>query len=211
MKRYKDCLLICNEGQKPIELLDIVETVSTQQKYQTERYKTMADRDTLAVDLREEGYPHSRLIVSANADDNAVSIVNIVPMRDSGISQLGHTKYNNLLDVFKTKVFVTIHESQKNEIQENSEDYVIEDIIPNSFSKLSTWLSCYPLSGHPLDERRWFAFVVSLHTNHETLSIDDFIEYIRENYNWNENVIHKFALKLESQLALLEYYDECRR
>lgn len=73
----------------------------------------MADRDTLAVDLREEGYPPSRLIMSTNADGNAVSIVNIVPMRDSGISQLGHTKYNNLLDIFKTKVFVSIHESQK--------------------------------------------------------------------------------------------------
>lgn len=30
-----------------------------------------------------------------------------------------------------------------------------------------------------------------------------------ENYNWNEDVIHKFALKMESQLALLDYYDEC--
>lgn len=208
MKRYKDCLLMCNEGQKPIELLDIVEKVSSQQTYKTDRYKTMAERDTLAVDLCEDGYPHSRLIVSANVDGNAVSIVNIVPMRDSGISKLGHTKYNNLLDIFKTKVFVTIHERLKNEIRENSEDYTIEDIIPNSFSKLNTWLSNYPLSGHPLDERRWFAFIVSLHRNHETLSTDDFKEYLREFYNWNEDVIHKFALKLESQLALLEYYDE---
>lgn len=65
------------------------------------------------------------------------------------------------------------------------------------------------MSGNPLDERRWFAFIVSLHTNHETLSTDDLKKYLMENYNWNEDVIHKFALKMESQLALLDYYDEC--
>lgn len=67
-----------------------------------------------------------------------------------------------------------------------------------------------PLSAHPLDTKRWNAFVVALHTNNEHLSLDDFQKYIQEKYGWKEDVIEVFSLKLESQLNLLEYYDEHR-
>lgn len=42
------------------------------------------------------------------------------------------------------------------------------------------------------------------------LSLDDFEKYIKENYDWEEEVLSQFSVKLESELELLKYYDEYR-
>lgn len=128
-------------------------------------------------------------------------------MPESGISHIDYSEYNKILDYFRDKVFYKIINDSHNHISENTEDFNIEEVIPYSFSKLNTWLSNFPLSGHPLDERRWYDFVISLHKNNEDLSIDVFKKYLQEKYNWEEDVVESFALKLESQLDLLDYYD----
>lgn len=211
MKRYKDCAIKCIQNQQPLELLDIVARVSEEKGYKIEQYSSFREHDSLVVYIQEKGLPYSRLIVCANTEECRVSIVNIVPMPESGTSHLKYTEYNRLLGVFRDKVFEFIKKQDGNLIFENSEDYTIDEIIPLSFSALNTWLNGSPLSGHPLDENRWYAFIVALHTNHEQLSIGDFETYIQEKYGWSENVIESFSLKLESQLDLLEYYDEHRR
>lgn len=207
MKRYKDCTLHCTENQTPCELLDIVMEESKTQSFLTERYSTLDIRDTLAVYIQEEKFPYSRLIICTDTNKNGVSIVNIVPMPESGISHIDYSEYNKILDYFRDKVFYKIINDSHNHISENTEDFNIEEVIPYSFSKLNTWLSNFPLSGHPLDERRWYDFVISLHKNNEDLSIDVFKKYLQEKYNWEEDVVESFALKLESQLDLLDYYD----
>lgn len=210
MKRYKDCALICKYRQPATELLDLVMQVCSKKGYQVDRYSAMTERDTLAVYIHEKGLPYSRLIVCANSASNVVEIVNIVPMPESGISHIEYAEYNKLLDLFRDQVFGTINHEQGNEIRANSEEYNIEDVIPKSYTALNTWLNMYPLSGHPLDTKRWYAFVVALHENNEYLSLDDFAKYIMENYEWPSDKIEEFSLRLESQLELLEYYDNHR-
>ena len=184
--------------------------VWSKEGYQVDRYSARTERDTLAVYIHEKGLPYSRLIVCANSASNVVEIVNIVPMPESGISHIEYAEYNKLLDLFRDQVFGTINHEQGNEIRENSEEYNIEDVIPKSYTALNTWLNMYPLSGHPLDTKRWYAFVVALHENNEYLSLDDFAKYIMENYEWPSDKIEEFSLRLESQLELLEYYDNHR-
>lgn len=210
MKRYKDCSLICNENQRPIELLDIVMQVSKSLGYKFDRYSVFSDIEALAIYIQEEGLPYSRLIINNDSELNAVVIVNIIPMQESNISKIDCVEYNKLLDSFRNKVFRAIQEQNGNSIKENSEDYEISDIIPKSYQKLNTWLDNYPLSGHPLDEKRWYDFVISLHINQEKLYLDDFKKYIQEQWKWEEETIEKFALKLESHIELLEYYDKHR-
>ncbi len=210
MKRYKDCAILCIKNQSPHELLDIVMKESQNQGFLIERYSTFNKEDTLAVYIQEEKLPYSRLIVCTDTNKKGVSIINIVPMPESGISHIEYSEYNKILDTFRDKVFYKIKNDNNNIIWENTEEYTIDEVIPHSFSKLNTWLSNYPLSGHPLDERRWYDFVISLHENNENLSIGDFKKYIQEKYNWKEDVVEFFALKLESQLDLLKYYDKHR-
>lgn len=208
MKRYKDCELKCIDGQSPDELLDVIEQVSISKGYELKRYSTMGDNDTIGVYLKEDGFPFSRLVMSRFFKENSISITNIVPMPESGTSHIDCTTYNKMLDLFRDDVFDFIKEKYGNEIVENNEDYTIQEIIPTSYNTLNAWLSAYPLSGHPLDTKRWYAFVVSLHRSGEELSLDDFENYIKENYNWEDKVLRAFSIKLESELELLSYYDE---
>ena len=96
MKRYKDCTLHCTENQTPCELLDIVMEESKTQSFLTERYSTLDIKDTLAVYIQEEKFPYSRLIICTDTNKNGVSIVNIVPMPESGISHIDYSEYNKI-------------------------------------------------------------------------------------------------------------------
>lgn len=98
----------------------------------------------------------------------------------------------------------------KFKVEETSEEYSIEDIIPKSYPSLRLWLDGYPLSGHPNDLKRWYDFVISLHRNEERLSLDIFGKYLKETSKWDDDTIDNMELKLESHLDLLEYYDEHR-
>lgn len=207
MKRYKDCALVCNKKQTPMKLLDIIEKVSTEKKYKVKRYTSFKEDDSLTVYTKEESLPYSRLILILNDKESRVEIINIVPTQESGILKIEYAEYNRLLDIYCSDVFAEIEREYGNMIEQNTEDYSIEDIIPLSYSSLDAWLQAYPLSGHPLDTERWYKFVVTLHLSQEDLPISDFEKYIKEAYNWAEDDISRFSLELESHLALLTYYD----
>lgn len=210
MKRYKDCALKCLDKQASGELLNLVEKICKEKSYKTEKNNTLVDNDTLIVNMEKEGLPLSRLIIVASRNEQKLDIVNIIPSKKSGLSSLDYTQYNTILDTFKKDVFLEIKNKYSNEIEENNEDYTIQEIIPKSFEKLNLWLSRYPLSGHPLDEHRWFDFLIALRKNDESLSVSDFSKYIEEQYSWSQEDLERFELKYEEQIDLLEYYDEHR-
>ena len=210
MKRFKDCELFCLQNQKPHELLDIVMQISKEKGYEIDRYSTFRDNDTLAVYAKNEKSPYSRIIICTKDEANVVKIVNIVPLPESGFSQIEPSEYNKILRIFRDSVFVEIANRDGNVINETPENYTINDIIPLSAPVLHVWLGGYPLSRHPLDEIRWYDFVIALHRNKEHLSSEVFENFIRENYHWDENDIEEFSSKLVSQLDLLEYYEGYR-
>lgn len=208
MKRYKDCSLLCNKTQNSGELLNIILQVSEDEGYKVDRYSSLGNNDTLAVYVQEKELIYSRVILCAK--DNSVAIINIVPMSESGVSHIKLGDYNKILDYFRDKIFIKISEEYGNKIKENSEDYTLSEIIPKSYPVLETWLNNFPLSGHPLDEERWFDFVISLHENNETLPVSDFETFLFDEQGWDGLDIDVFSLKLTSQLELLAYYDKRR-
>ena len=208
MKRYKDCSLLCTDGQQPIELLDLIEQVSTEKGYKIERFKTEQKNDSLSVYIQKEALPYSHLILFVNNGGRAVDIINIIPMPQSGVSHIECEDYNKLLNIYCGDVFALIEQQYGNGIQQNTEDYTIQDVIPLSYPLLNRWLKGYPLSSHPLDTECWHAFVVGLHNSGEHLSLSDFEKHLAETCGWNEEKINEFSLKLESQLELLAYYDQ---
>lgn len=207
MKRYRDFKFYCNDGQSPIALLDMIEQASIEKSYKTERHSSFGNRDTLIIYINIESLPYSRIVVCAQSDDGSVSIVNIVPMPESGESHIKPEIYNKLLDSFASDVLKPLSDSNGNEIKTNNEDYSIEELIPKSFSKLDKWLSGYPLSTHQSDTNNWYDFVISLHETGVSLSLDAFGTYIKERCGWDDNEINRIELRLESHLDLLEYYD----
>lgn len=208
MKRYKECALLCLENQSKEELINIIDEFCERKSYKTEKRQTWTKNDTLVVFINKEELPLSKMILSAPEYENKVLISNIVPTRESGLLSLDYSEYNHILDTFKDDVFVEIKNKYSNIIEENQEDYTIQEIIPKSYKELIKWLNMYPLSGHTLDEHRWYDFLIALKNNKENISVSDFAEFIKENYQWSESDLEKYMFKFEEQTDLLNYYDE---
>lgn len=210
MKRYRDCTLVCNDNQTPEQLLDLVENVALTKGYKVVHNTSIVNSSTLLIKLVSKDLPASNIVLGINKSVNGVSIINIVPLVDSGVTHINIETYNQILELFKDDVFQKVKEDNNNLIVTNNEDYTIQEIIPRSFNRLDSWLNGYPLSFHPSDINRWYDFVISLHKTGEFLSLDILGQYVKERCGWSEEDITKMELRLESQLSLLEYYDEYR-
>ena len=209
MKRYRDCTILFNKNQNTVQLKQEVENTSISKGYKVERNSSLVNNDTLLVNIKNID-PASTIVLGVYFEGKGVSILNIVPLPESGVSHIDIETYNKILDKFKDDVFQDIHERLNNSIDTNKEDYTIEEIIPKSFEKLNRWLNGFPLSSHQLDTNRWYDFVIALHKSGESLPLDTLGNYVKERYRWSEADITKMELRLESHLDLLEYYDNNR-
>lgn len=63
-------------------------------------------------------------------------------------------------------------------------------------------------ASHPMDERRWFDFVVAVHRNSEKLAGDRLARWLHEAEGWDEETAHELAGDFENSLSLLSHYDE---
>lgn len=210
MKRFKDCVLLCKPGQELEELLLIVRRQCDNAGIRNEINTSFTENDIVLAYVDFQEYPVSKIVLHASEDHHGVAILNIVPLSNSGVFELGISTYNAILDRFKEMVFVPIAQDLGNSIEEDEEDYTIEDIIPKSYQKLNTWLSFYPLSHHPNDEHRWYDFLIALRKNNENISTSVLKEYIQEKMNWGDKVLLDIEMRYEEQMDLLEYYDERR-
>ena len=210
MKRYRDCTILCNQNQKTEQLMLEIKNTIISKGYKAERISSLVNNDTLLVNIQIKGLPASTIVLGAYSEGKGVSILNIVPLPESGVSHIDIETYNKILDVFKEDVFQEIHNRHNNSIETNNEDYTIQEIIPKSFEMLDRWLNGYPLSSHQLDTNRWYDFVIALHNSGESLPLDTLGNYVKERYRWKEEDITKMELRLESHLDLLEYYDNNR-
>lgn len=222
MKRYRDYSIKCNSSKEARELLNtIVEKCKTDYpNYQTMILKDEIKKSIPSQELNKMNWiisnvkelPKSQIVLlNPDYENTKVSIVNIVPTKDSGYSHLSEETYNKILEHFVEEVINDIcTDNSKYKIETKSEDYEFKDLIPNSFNKLNKWINAFPLSTHPNDTKRWFNFVISLHQNkdNEDFSIADFKKWIEETKKWDEEVVIDFSIKLEEELDLLEYYDE---
>lgn len=208
MKRFKDCILLCKPDQEPKKLLQIVRKQCENVGIQNEINTSFTENDIVLAYVNFREHPVSKIVLHASEDRHGVAILNIVPLAKSGVFELDIPTYNAILNRFKCMVFVPISNDLGNKIEENEEDYTIEEIIPKSFQKLNTWLSFYPLSHHPNDEHRWFDFLIALVENNEHIGSGILSEYISEKYHWSDKDLYNLELRFESQMDLLEYYNE---
>lgn len=206
MKRFKDCILLCNSGQTPSELLKIVHNKCEELGFFVEASTVVANANIICVDVKFKEFPNARIVLDASEKKGGVEIINIVPLHGSGVSILEIPIYNAILDKFRLTIFDAIVKEKGNKIEELSEDYTIQEIIPKSFEKLNLWLNAFPLSHHPNDEHRWYDFLISIIKNEEDISSDVLCEYIREQKQWSEKDLSNLELRFEDQLELLKYY-----
>lgn len=63
-------------------------------------------------------------------------------------------------------------------------------------------------ASHPMDQRRWFDFIIAVHQSSEAIGTDHLTRWLEEIDGWDEESAHDLAGQYETALSLLQRYDE---
>ena len=63
-------------------------------------------------------------------------------------------------------------------------------------------------ASHPLDRRRWFAFLIRAHRDATSLAAEQLVRWLIEAEEWPEDVAHRLAMQYEFARDLLADYDQ---
>ena len=134
---------------------------------------------------------------------------NIVPI---DVSELGIAQYNAILTDFIERIVRPVaprfdYRIDATEACQNLEDWTSAEAarklrVFSAAANKSTGVS------HPMDQRRWFDFVIAVHESRKTIGTDLLIRWLHEIEGWDEESAHELAGQYETALSLLQRYDE---
>lgn len=175
---------------------------------------SMADKDLFCIETPEIEYSKTKLkgVIWMWMFNCQMEIFNVIPL--SG-NHLNCEEYNHIIACFNESVIKPMSCNFNLNIQISKPYLDVEDIIGKlAFAKLQNFSDCANKStghSHPLDEKRWFDFILSVLNEKKHLSTDDLTSWLIEN-GWFEEMAHKLSIDFEYSMRLLEYYEQdCKR
>jgi len=153
-------------------------------------------------DLRE-----SALLALVQRDENTLYVANIIPEK---IGKLTRDQYNAILAEFYEKFVAPTVKELGLAVKITDDQQTIRDWISlasaenlERFSKLANKSTG---SSHPLDQKRWFDFLLSVVRNGDKLNPDELERWLIEEDGWPPDMAQELAIEYEQGIALLEYY-----
>jgi hypothetical protein len=132
-------------------------------------------------------------------------VPNIVPI-ESG--QLSYDEYNNLLTDFTNSIVKPVIEDLPVSIELTKDQIFLEDItgeeIAGLLKKFSALANKSTGSSHPLDKKRWFAFIYAVNKAEATVHTD-ILERTLVEQGWSEESSNELAIEFEFAQDLLNY------
>lgn len=135
-------------------------------------------------------------------------ITNIVPRR---VNELGVSKYNAILRDFVARVAEPLAKTGLLEIEQTSALQTIDDWLDadsvtllRQFSNLANKSTG---ASHPMDQRRWFAFLTHAHREGSDLDPSRLSRWLIESESWDEHMAFELARDYEFGRELLKWYD----
>lgn len=154
-----------------------------------------------------EKFPAAGLTLWGTPDGYYVP--NIVPLE---YGSLTFAQYNSILADFITRIVEPVVDKFGFKIATTKPEQMLDDwVSPDTAVKLRRFSGAANKStgaSHPLDERRWFDFLVAAHRSGDKLDADRLARWLHEVEGWGEDSAHKLAGDFENSLDLLAYYDE---
>ena len=141
--------------------------------------------------------------------DDGYYVSNIVPI---DVRELGVAQYNAILTDFIERIVRPVaprfgYQIDATEACQNLEDWTSTDAA-QKLRLFSAAANKSTGTSHPLDERRWFDFVIAVHQSRKTIGTDHLIRWLHEIEGWDEESAHELAGRYETALSLLQRYDE---
>jgi len=154
--------------------------------------------------VRDEtlGLPSAGLWMFRDAESYTVG--NIVPKT---VSELGRARYNAILNDFieafaRTAASASGAILKATQAQQSLDDWIPADAVERLqlFSSLANKSTG---SGHPLDRRRWFDFLLSVHGYDDKLGTDRLMRWLVKVEQWPEDRAHDLVIEYEFAMGLL--------
>jgi hypothetical protein len=141
--------------------------------------------------------------------DNGYYVSNIVPTE---FGELGITQYNAILADFIERIVRPVaprfdYQIDATEAHQNLEDWTSADAA-RKLRVFSTAANKSTGASHPMDERRWFEFIIAVHESKKTIATNRLTRWLHKIEGWDEESAHELAGKYETALGLLQRYDE---
>lgn len=141
--------------------------------------------------------------------DDGYYVPNIVPLTTGSLT---YSEYNAVLADFIARVVEPVARLFGFAITTTEPKQVLDDwLSPDVAMKLRRFSGAANKStgaSHPMDERRWFDFLVAVHRSGDKLGADRLARWLHEAEGWDEESAHRLAGSFENALALLAHYDE---
>lgn len=154
-----------------------------------------------------ENLPEAYLYLTEK-DANLLYVSNIVPVE---MGQLSYDEYNAIIIDFFENVLKPIKEKIDVEIEITTPYISLDDILSLECSKLfkafSRSANKSTGSSHPLDQKRWFSFIMCVDRNEEEID-SNLVQNLLIDDGWPEEKAFELSLEFESAMSLLKFYHE---
>ena len=88
--------------------------------------------------------------------------------------------------------------------EENIENWISEESV-KKLKKFSVAANKSTGSAHPLDRKRWFDFLITVHHEHNKLDVSQLSRWLIECEHWPEDIAHELAMEYEFAMGLLDF------
>jgi hypothetical protein len=141
--------------------------------------------------------------------DDGYYVPNIVPIE---FGELGIAQYNAILADFIERIVRPVapqfdYRIDATEARQDLEDWTSADAA-RKLRVFSAAANKSTGASHPMDQRRWFDFIIAVHDCRKTIGTDHLIRWLHEIEGWDEESAHELAGQYETALSLLQRYDE---
>lgn len=141
----------------------------------------------------------------ANRSEYELYVCNIVP---TSSKELDFIDYNKILHDFETFVGEYVEACGVEVALTGGVLDIQEHLSPVSYSllrKFSDLATKSTGSSHPLDQKRWFDFLVNAHDEHSRLTSHELYRWLVEEESWPPDIASRLAAEYEKGCALLDY------
>ena len=179
----------------------------TEEKEKKLSTRVESDADILAFERdTSDGLPAATLWLWSQSD--GYKVTNIVP---KATGQLDYSEYNAILEDFEQQVASPAAQQAGFQIEMTSSRQSIEDWLPQKAAEalrlFSRAANKSTGSGHPLDQKRWFRFLIEAHSDNGQLDTRLLARWLVEVEGWDDDDANKLAIEYEFGLGLLSEYD----
>ena len=144
----------------------------------------------------------------STGEDGYLHVTTIMPGDGSSLS---YSEYNHVLEEFHQLFLMPV--GQKLDIRivfPEAERSINNSMSPELATLLHTFSNAANKSSgasHPLDEKRWYAFLVAAHQEKSLLDVPTLRQLLEED-GWGEEEALELSTNYESARSLLRYYEE---